>query len=320
MLLGLPSTLPEATSGAIIGVIAAGVIRFLLNWNESVKRQMNLRRALIAELEASGPALENIDPETADVDQILSDLPRSIFDGNTDKIGELSKEEISSLSHFYSTTMSRQLDKSRVWRPSPRRLAEIVLENHAQDNKDDIANLVTTLSIVGSKDLLNSLTWLFRSYEDKNVNKHHLRRLDKRREEAIEDLEANLQSRTRIVLSKIASLLSRLQGTETDIRSVDLTPNQRMMLVAIAHLYKTNSFSRQDLEEKVETEEISGFFNEELTYNPYDLRELVLNNVLEKTAPNQYRLSKKSASKVLPAATSFPEVNNDADLELGWIP
>ncbi|MFC6906816.1 hypothetical protein [Halalkalicoccus tibetensis] len=339
MPLGYLSSLPEASGGAIIGVVIAGIIRFLLGWNENVKRQMNLRRALIAELEASGPALEeasgsaleNFDPESIDVNQILSDLPRAIFDGNTDKIGELSREEVSSLSLFYSTTMVRQLDRYRGSRTPAEKRAKEILENHSQEDGDDIVEIVKDNlqededfleehSDVIEEEIINYMSQKIRSTEEKTTNKRYLETLDRRRESAIENLEGNLQSRKRIVFSKLVYPLNRIRETDSNMNSEDLTPNERMMLVAIAHIYRTSAFHRKDLKEKISSDDIKGKFNDEVKYNPYELQELASAGVLEKTDRNHYRLTGKGASKLLASTSSLCEVKNDADLDMGWIP
>lgn len=322
MPLGPFSVLPDATGGAIIGVIIAGTIRYLLQLNEDIKSRMNLRRALIAELNAARPVLENIHPEETDITEVLSNIPRVIFDGNVNRIGELTSDEVTALSQFYSTMTSRQLETHRVRRLSPRRVAELMISDH----EDRLSTRLPDIDLEKGSPYREEITTIFSQMLEEDlpddIDQKHLRELRERRSTAIDQLESNLMSRRELIKYRTETILP----TITDIRTPDnwreIPSGQRVVLVIIGHLFRQNPFTYKELKESSKNEDFSNILVEDLDITCLFciLQVLVAKNMLKRVGEKKYQITDTAATSILVEGQRFPEINENAYANPQWIP
>lgn len=183
--------LPTIQAGTILiaiatvfGALIGSLIQFYIRWQEDQKIKRNLRVAFLAELKAS-EVHTTLDIKSFEhMEFLMSSLPTYIFDENTDKIGELEKEEVRKLVEYYSHArdIEEKIDFDRIevdeYRKKLSEVEEAIDEGiYPEEKSDEIREFL-------DEDPLES--------DVKKSLESYLDTLNRRREEAIQALEKNL--------------------------------------------------------------------------------------------------------------------------------
>lgn len=202
--------------------------------------------------------------------------------------------------------MERYLDESP--------LIKEIKEEEGKEASDAVRNY---LESYGYSQLKNS------------IDQNKLSELKKRRRTAQRELDSNLEPS----ISK--SISSKGPQSVSDIREIirnktkpdtweDLPLNQRMTLVAIAHLFEVSPFSQRELREKVESEKASDIFTncKEIDCGYHILEILRLKGLLNKEGRKRYSLEGRDLTSIniISGYTRETDDISEEKVSFEWMP
>lgn len=290
----------------VLGIFIGLVLNMIVQWKSTYDSKMNLRRALIAELETIWIKLERIPDDKTNITDIIQDLPRTVYESNASQIGSLSKEEVRAVTRFYSITSGYHLGgRHEAVRQS---VQEIISE--ADENIRDV--------------LLDDYEAILEKQQSE-IDDGKLKNLKLQRKAAVETLESNLEdsillyiilrvpSRTR---ARIWTFINKLR---TPKNWEEIPENQCVTLVSIAHLHGNAPFSHDEFQEKALSRDIDERFGSKTTVDTREqtLVALRIKNLL-KRVDGKYKINTSVESDVLTGYYSQLDEDVRENINISW--
>jgi len=282
-------TMFETGIGLIFGFTVGLLIQLILNWKAEWNRRMNLRRALLAELESTKVVLhqasdqsqitydallkvcnelededlndgltkerlymiERFYNELDELSAILDDIPRTVYESNAGSIGRLSKTEVKMITRFYSESGLFRFEGRYHRRYKLRALSDL-LPKVLEDQKRTNrleGNLNKTITTID-----NALEkWILVAVYKTMIHK---------------------KDRYRSVLNHVRCPKSFDDLSREEFRST----------IAIGHFFNTNSFDFSQYKTRVNSDEGKNLFDSDTKLYPKrrTLWKLWLRNLLER--------------------------------------
>lgn len=283
----------ESAIGVLVGIIIGLVLNILVQWKSARNSRMNLRRALIAELESADYILKQASSESKGSPIVLDNIPSTIYESNADSIGGLSREEVKRITSYYSLLDARQVVGITS---SPEEMIEDVLQstpNKPQENNDEREALKECL---------------LAEYEEPIKQRRiesQISGLETRRDHAIESLQVNLSDSIAIsIVNCMPRLRSHIKFVFDEIRTPEgweeLSEKQCNMLVAIGNLHGLESFTINDFKSEFRSKNLGRKFGEEEPLKPKErtLVSLQIRNLIVREN-GKYKLNDRQGQTIM---------------------